>query len=122
MRSTLTVGDTELAGVLTGGAAALDFASLLPLTVSLSDFHATERIAQLPRRLTTYGEPTSTRAVPGDIAFYAPWGNLALFYKDQSPAAGLVLLGHLDEPATDLLAGLPEAADAVIAVAADSKR
>jgi hypothetical protein len=47
MRITLTVGDIELAGVPTGGAAALDFASLLPLTVALIDFHATERIAQL---------------------------------------------------------------------------
>jgi hypothetical protein len=94
----------------------------LPLTVALSDFHATERIAQLSRPLTTDGEPTSTGAVPGDIAFYAPWGNLALFYKDQSPAAGLVLLGRLDEPAADVLAGLPDAANAVIAVAADSKR
>jgi hypothetical protein len=47
---------------------------------------------------------------------------LALFYEDQSPAAGLELLGRLDEPAADVLAGLSDAAEAVIGVAADSKR
>src|SRR4051794_2784004 len=122
MRIKLTINDTQLSGTLGAGPAARDFSALLPLTVTLCDFHATERLTQLPRRLTTAGEPTSTGAVPGDIAFYAPWGNLALFYKDQSPAAGLVLLGHLDEPTADVLAGLPEAANAVIAVLADSKR
>jgi hypothetical protein len=122
MRIKLTISGTQLSGTLGEGPAARDFALLLPLTVALSDFHATERIAQLPRRLRTEGEPTSTGAVPGDIAFYAPWGNLALFYKDQSPAPGLVVLGHLDEPAADVLAGLPDAADAVIAIPTDSNR
>jgi len=32
----------------------------------------------------------------GDIAYYAPWGNLALFYKDFRYWDGLILLGKLD--------------------------
>jgi len=30
------------------------------------------------------------------LAYYAPWGNLALFYRDAVFARGLVELGHVD--------------------------
>lgn len=30
------------------------------------------------------------------IAYYAPWGNLALYYKDFRYSDGLILLGKLD--------------------------
>ncbi|MFT2526063.1 cyclophilin-like fold protein [Escherichia coli] len=29
------------------------------------------------------------------MAFYAPWGNIALFYKDFAYSKGLVKLGHI---------------------------
>jgi hypothetical protein len=32
----------------------------------------------------------------GDIAFYAPWGNLAIFYRDAKYASGLIILGKID--------------------------
>ena len=32
----------------------------------------------------------------GDITYYAPWGNLAIFYKDFGYAKGLVKLGSFD--------------------------
>ena len=32
----------------------------------------------------------------GDIAFYAPWGNFAVFYRGFRYSPGLVLLGHID--------------------------
>ena len=32
----------------------------------------------------------------GDIAFYAPWGNLAVFYRGFRYSPGLVLLGRID--------------------------
>lgn len=34
----------------------------------------------------------------GDITYYSPWGNLALFYRDFGHASGLVRLGRLDVP------------------------
>jgi Cyclophilin-like family len=40
----------------------------------------------------------------GDIAYYAPWGNLAIFYKDFRYSRGLVSLGRVDG-AVDLLSG-----------------
>jgi hypothetical protein len=40
--------------------------------------------------------PAGVDPARGDIAYYAPWGNLAIFYKDAGYAKGLVKLGHVD--------------------------
>ena len=32
----------------------------------------------------------------GDITYYAPWGNLAIFYKDFGYSRSLIMLGKLD--------------------------
>jgi hypothetical protein len=114
MRIKLTINRTELTGTVGEGPAARDFAKLLPLTVELSDFNGRERVADLPRPSRLDGEPSGTSVGPGDIAHYAPWGNLALFYGDQPHASGLVLLGRLDDPAADVLAEQPSTASAVI--------
>ena len=46
--------------------------------------------------------PAGTAASVGDITYYAPWGNLALFYRRFDYAAGLVRLGRIDEGADAL--------------------
>jgi hypothetical protein len=104
----LVIDDTKLRGTLDDTAAGRDFASLLPLTLTLTDFHATEKISDLPRRLSTKGAPDGTAASAGDITYYAPWGNLALFYRDFTYSEGLVRLGRLDPEAADVLTGLDD--------------
>jgi hypothetical protein len=85
--------------------AAHDFAELLPLTLDLEDFHQTERIADLPRKLDTSGAPEPAAPKAGDLAYYAPWGNLALFYRGGPSAnADLLILGHIDADAGRLAA------------------
>jgi hypothetical protein len=32
----------------------------------------------------------------GDITYYAPWGNLAIFYRDFGYSSGLVSLGRIE--------------------------
>ena len=61
---------------------AQDFASLLPLTLTLQDYNGTEKISDLSRRLSTQDAPAGVDPGVGDIAYYAPWGNLAIFYRD----------------------------------------
>jgi hypothetical protein len=104
----LVVDDATLHGTLDDTAVARDFASLLPLTLTVTDFHATEKISDLPRRLSTDGASSGTAGSAGDLAYYAPWGNLALFYRDSGYADGLVRLGRLDPEAADVLAGLDD--------------
>ncbi|WP_079318117.1 cyclophilin-like fold protein [Microbispora sp. GKU 823] len=104
MNIRVTLDGQSVAATLNGSPAARDLASLLPLTLDLEDFHGTERIGYPPRKLTTDGAPEPAAAKAGDIAYFAPWGNLALFYRDgPSASADLLILGHIDAD-TDQLA------------------
>jgi hypothetical protein len=85
-----------LSATLGDGEAARDFASLLPLVLTLEDYASTEKVAGLPRKLSTTGEPPGTDAAVGDFSYYAPWGNLALFYRPFQYSAGLVRLGRIE--------------------------
>lgn len=75
---------------------ARDFAALLPLTVKLEDYGGIEKIAYLPRKLSTRDAPAGVTPVTGDFAYYAPWGNLALFHGSFQHSPGLVRLGRID--------------------------
>lgn len=85
--------------------ASKDFLTLLPLSLPFSDFAGAEKIASLPRKLTTRGSPTA-QAVSGDFTYYAPWGNLAVFYKGVGSDSRLYVLGTI-ESGKDSLAGIP---------------
>lgn len=74
------------------------FAELLPLDLTLSDYHGIGKIADLPRKLDASGAPASCAPEAGDITLYAPWGNPANFYKPFRDAPDLVRLGAFDGP------------------------
>ncbi|RNG37293.1 cyclophilin-like fold protein [Streptomyces botrytidirepellens] len=105
MNIRLTINGHQVDATLNDSAAARDFATLLPLSLDLEDFHRTERIAYLARKLDTSGAPEAAEPQAGDLAYYAPWGNLALFYRDgDSPSTGLVILGHVADRDAERLA------------------
>lgn len=89
-------GQTITATLKANSAAVDDFVAQLPLSLTLTDYAATEKVADLPSRLSTKGEPSGTAAKAGDITYYAPWGNLAIFHKSFGHASGLVKLGSMD--------------------------
>ena len=60
-------------------AATRDFLSMLPLTLSFSDFAGREKVADLPRGLDRDGVPGSDPE-DGDLISYIPWSNLAFYY------------------------------------------
>jgi hypothetical protein len=96
MKIRITIDGKAVEGTLLDNATARDLVSLLPLEVQLKDHAATEKIAYLPRKLSTAGAPEGSTPSAGDIAYYAPWGNLALFHKGFEYSPGLVLLGRID--------------------------
>ncbi|TPM88667.1 hypothetical protein FKO01_56855 [Mesorhizobium sp. B2-3-3] len=99
----VTIDGQEVEATLNGSPAARDLASLLPLTLDLEDFHGTERITDPPRKLTTENAPEPQAPKTGDLTYYAPWGNLAIFYKDgPSASEDLLVLGHIDADADQL--------------------
>jgi hypothetical protein len=95
MKIDIDVEGAVITATLDDSPAARDFASLLPLALTLEDYHSTEKISQLPRKLSTQGAPAGIDPSPGDITYYAPWGNLAIFYKDFGYSSGLVKLGAI---------------------------
>ncbi|WRZ78789.1 cyclophilin-like fold protein [Streptomyces sp. NBC_01022] len=99
----VTIDGRPVDANLNDSPAARDLASMLPLTLDLEDFHGIERIADPPRKLTTEGAPEPAAAKVGDIAYFAPWGNLAIFYKEgPSATEDLLILGHIDADADQL--------------------
>ena len=99
----MIVGHETLSATLDDTPAGRDFATLLPLALSLSDYHATEKVADLPRKLDTTDAPARYTPKAGDITYYAPWGNLAIFQKPFQTSTGLVRLGAFDGPIDALL-------------------
>jgi hypothetical protein len=96
MRISIKVGNETVTATLVDSETTRDFVSQLPLTLTLKDYAATEKISDLPKRLSTEGAPSGSDPSVGDIAFYAPWGNLAIFYRDAEYANGLIILGKID--------------------------
>jgi len=73
-----------------------DFISLLPLELKLDDYAGTEKVSYLPKKLSTEDSPSGFDPSVGDITYYSPWGNLAIFYKDFGYVKGLINLGKID--------------------------
>ena len=96
MKIQLTVAGRTLTATLVDNPTSRDFVSLLPLTIVLEDYAGTEKIAYLSRKLSKAGAPAGIDPEVGDITYYAPWGNLALFYKDFGYAKGLIKIGSIE--------------------------
>ena len=107
MKIRIVLGDQTIPVTLETSASARDFAALLPLALTLDDYAATEKIATLPRKLSTEGAPAGTTPAEGDFAYYAPWGNLAIFLKPFRHSPGLVRLGRIESGLDSLRAPGP---------------
>lgn len=90
------IGNTVLTGRLWDNATARDLIAQLPLTLTFSDFNSLEKIAPLPRKLSTEGVPAGDDPLPRDIGYYAPWGNLVFYYGDVDYFNGIVRIGQFD--------------------------
>jgi len=96
MKLRFTLNGVPVAATLHDNAASKDLMKLLPLELTLEDYASAEKIAYLPRKLDTAGAPAGFDPSAGDLAYYAPWGNLAIFYRDQPFDRGLVSLGRIE--------------------------
>lgn len=72
------------------------FLEMLPLTVQFEDYNNTEKIAMLPEKLSLDGAPSGYEPQIGDFSYYAPWGNLSIFYKEFRYSNSLVKLGTFE--------------------------
>lgn len=73
-----------------------DFMKRLPITLTFEDYAATEKISRLEKSLSIEDAPSGTDPFVGDFAYYSPWGNLAIFYRNFGYSNGLVKLGYIE--------------------------
>ncbi len=113
MKIRIKIGDESLTATMLDTETSRDFISMLPLKLRLTDYAGAEKISDLSHKLATKQAPAGYDPAAGDIAYYAPWGNVAVFYKDAGYAKGLIQLGKLDG-GIEKLAGRKSDFDVVI--------
>ncbi|WP_276503975.1 cyclophilin-like fold protein [Terrimonas pollutisoli] len=96
MKLRITVGDKVLTARLYDNVTTRDFIALLPITVNLEDFAGTEKIFYPSRTLSTNERKAVSDPAIGDINCYAPWGNIAIFYKNYSGSRDLIRIGRIE--------------------------
>jgi hypothetical protein len=83
MKIRIDVDGEPVIATLDDTTAARDFAKLLPLSLTLTDYARIERIADLPKQLSTQGAPAGITPNAGDLTYYAPWAT----WRSSSKAA-----------------------------------
>src|SRR6478736_10312272 len=96
-RVRIIIDNTSIEATLADSETARDFASLLPLTLSMNDLFRREKFAALPRAISEQGKRTHDYAV-GTIGYWPPGPDVAIFYRQDGesiPAPGLIVLGKI---------------------------
>jgi hypothetical protein len=95
----MTVGGRSASATLADNPTAHDFASLLPVTLNMSDLFGLEKPGRLPRALDQGGKAVFTYEV-GQLGYWTPGEDLAIVYAVKGsgsiPSPGLIPLGTVD--------------------------
>lgn len=73
--------------------AAKELFSQLPLNIKVEDYASNEKIFYPPKKLNTLHTPLAN-SKNGTLAYYAPWGDVVMFYRNFTEASGLYELGR----------------------------
>lgn len=88
MRMRIEFNRASMIATLYDNPSARDLAAMLPLDLTIDDYSTNEKIAYLPRKLTEEGSGPFANEAPGDLAYYAPWGNLVFFFDSYRYSRG----------------------------------
>lgn len=88
----ITNGDKVVTFELNDSGAAKSLLDQLPLTTNVKNYSSDEKIFY-PDELSL-NNTTTSQGQSGDLGYYAPWGDVCMFYRDFSAAPGLYQLGH----------------------------
>jgi hypothetical protein len=94
---TLSIEGEEWSAILKESDVTREFIRLLPLYITLKDYEDSQKISGLPESLRVGSSPAGSDASAGEIAYYAPWDNLVIFYDDVQYTTGLVIMGYIDD-------------------------
>lgn len=93
----MTFNENIIYGKILNTQSGREFLSQLPTTLKFEDYNSTEKISYLPKKLSGEGEPEGFTPKIGDISYYIPWGNLAIFYRDFRYSRSLIKIGTLND-------------------------
>lgn len=92
----VTWGDNQVIYVLNDSPAAVSLLEQLPLTIEVEDYSTNEKIFYPPQELDISDTPTaSASSGAGTLAYYAPWGDVVMFYGDYNENPSLFELGQI---------------------------
>lgn len=103
LRVKLTAGDKVLYATLADNSASRSLLAQLPMSLHFSDYNGTEKIAYPDEPLDVSDAPDSCDPDTGTLAYYQPWGNLCIFYRDFRASNGLTPLGKIEGDLTALI-------------------
>lgn len=81
--------------------AAKELYAQLPLTLKVENYSDNEKIFYPPKELKTGGTPKS-KGRKGSLSYYAPWGDVVMFYEAAGSASGLYELGTVVSGENDI--------------------
>jgi hypothetical protein len=97
MKIQLKINDRIVSARTIDGPTARDFITLLPFTVTMNDLFKREKFGSLPRAISNDGKHTHSYAL-GDIAYWPPGPDVAVFYRHDGeaiPEPGIIVLGRV---------------------------
>lgn len=94
MKISVTSKEKTIIFLLNDSKAAKELYNQLPLKLDVEDYASNEKIFYPPKKLDISNTPMAN-ANKGTLAYYAPWGDVVMFYKDFGTAPGLYELGSV---------------------------
>lgn len=101
MQIRIAANETQIVYQLNDSQAAKDLYRQLPMTVAVEDFSNNEKIFYPTAALDTSDAPTAAGGA-GVLAYYAPWGDVVLFYDSFGTNGSLYELGHATSGAGEI--------------------
>jgi hypothetical protein len=80
---------------LNNSPAARDLYAQLPLSLTVENYSDNEKIFYPAKKLNTTDTPPADGGRAGTLAYYAPWGDVVMFYGGFRSAPGLYELGQV---------------------------
>ncbi|WP_109078354.1 cyclophilin-like fold protein [Aggregatibacter kilianii] len=102
MKLKITLDSDVYSATLEENPTSQSFWQLLPLESKLDNYSHNEKIFYPSHKLSAENAPESYAANAGDITYYAPWGNVAMFFEQGEKATGLIYLGKFNGDLTAL--------------------
>lgn len=93
MRITVSSDRSTVVYRLNDSSASRELYAQLPMSVDVEKYGGNEIIFYPPKKLATSDTPLAKPASRGTLAYYAPWGDVVMFYGSFGSVAGLYELG-----------------------------